>query len=820
MESKKAKNVRVVVRVKPTQPCEKDKPFLFVERRNPQAVPDTVVLNDYIDKSVSRRYSYDAVYDEKTTQNMIYEKEVFPCYSLLRSGINTTLFCVGMTNSGKTFTMAGDTKNPGIVPRVAQDIFVEMSTKMSDSRVWVSFLEIYNEKVYDLIEPKAFDLPLRETSTNRVVVANLSERLVENSEQMKGLYSLGCKNRKTGSTKLNLNSSRSHSVLIIKVALRNGQKAITSKLQLIDLAGNEDNRLTGNQGKRLTESANIHKSLFTLGNVIAALNSGENRIPYRDSKLTRLLQDSLGGGSFAVMICTVSAHPRFHLFTARTLNFAAQGKNIVNYVEPNEQISSSASFASFSSPALSSQNQSDDEDNANNTNTIGTGGKKDEREKKSGNVLVRQVSSSSSSLSSCKSASTYSAPVLTDLRVLSAQLTGDSQLTERLKELSDSITKATKIIAITSLQQQQQQQVAVPLTPVSTAEMAKVLVCKAKLWEKAGQWTNALAEYSQAAHLLPENEKLQKKLNDLHAKLISASSSFSPSSASAKTALQKKDHVEEKESDSIKRLKYDTENEEKDERSALFVRNTRIMTRRSFDDNDKENAPQNEEELDQDSSAEWEPDENDNENKRSEKKSKRKEFDFKKSTPLGKKSASRNMKSAPSFVPPISSSTSSSISSASLPPSLSSTSVSSSAVVSKKKRKLIGFDEKAIEQAKLDLANVPVSSVQFSSSVPEPSKPVEEKQIKKETQEFVKKQMDETMKGLICQETLDVLNSAGLKNLKQLHQIGDKRAKLIISFRESGGRFTKLNDLSKIGMSEKMISSFYQRNLLSELLGS
>ena len=237
-----------------------------------------------------------------------------------------------MTGAGKTHTMQGTADDPGIIPRVAQHLIqtIDACASAGDQyEIRLSYLEIYNEKVFDLLDPKEEDLTIRQDARGEIVIPGLCTERVGSYAQFERVYQKGCNNRTTAPTGLNGNSSRSHAILCIYVQHKQVDKVITGKIHLIDLAGSEDNRYTKNTGVRMTESSSINTSLFVLGKVVNALNDGA-RVPYRDSKLTRLLQDSLGGNSNAIMIANIAPCQHFFSETQRTLNFASKSRKIVN----------------------------------------------------------------------------------------------------------------------------------------------------------------------------------------------------------------------------------------------------------------------------------------------------------------------------------------------------------------------------------------------------------------------------------------------------------------------------------------------------------
>lgn len=198
--------------------------------------------------------------------------------------------------------------------------------------VKISYLEIYKEKVYDLLAATMQDISIREDAHRNIVVPDLIAASVVTLADFEALWQRGVNNRRTAATRLNAHSSRSHACLTIYLPVA-GSKTM-AKLHLIDLAGSEDNRRTANCGERLLESGAINRSLFVLGQVVDALNAGASRIPYRDSKLTRLLQDSLGGRAYALIIANVAPGDSFIAETVSTLNFAAKARKIENSVVP------------------------------------------------------------------------------------------------------------------------------------------------------------------------------------------------------------------------------------------------------------------------------------------------------------------------------------------------------------------------------------------------------------------------------------------------------------------------------------------------------
>lgn len=250
-----------------------------------------------------------------------------------------------MTGAGKTHTMQGTREDPGVIYRSIERVMKLIEGERNanpeqdaDSwKVFISYFELYNEKVYDLSCNNNIDLPIREDYNRKIIIQNLNETQINSYEDFCIFYDDKAKNRSTASTRLNSHSSRSHAVLMVRVLAKDLDNRsptygnlLEGKLHLIDLAGSEDNRKTDNVGKRIVESSNINSSLFVLAKVVQALNDGDKRIPYRDSKLTRLLQDSLGGQAIGIMIANVAPGQTHFLNTFNTLNFASKSRKVVN----------------------------------------------------------------------------------------------------------------------------------------------------------------------------------------------------------------------------------------------------------------------------------------------------------------------------------------------------------------------------------------------------------------------------------------------------------------------------------------------------------
>ncbi|XP_018414607.1 PREDICTED: kinesin-like protein KIF22 [Nanorana parkeri] len=322
--------VRVAVRLRPYMEKGEDK--ICVRGLDSQSLQ---IIN-WRNQMETMQYQFDAFYGDTATQREIYTGSVYPILSHLLIGQNASVFAYGPTGAGKTHTMLGNPNQPGVIPRAVRDLL--QMTRAATEENWIysitmSYVEIYQEKVMDLLEPKNKDLPIREDKDHNILIPGVTQKTINNFSDFDEHFIPASQNRTVACTKLNDRSSRSHAVLLIKVQKTQQVppfRQLTGKLYLIDLAGSEDNRRTGNQGIRLKESGAINSSLFTLSKVVDALNQGLPRIPYRDSKLTRLLQDSLGGSAHSVMITNIAPEQNYYFDTLTALNFAAKSKQIIN----------------------------------------------------------------------------------------------------------------------------------------------------------------------------------------------------------------------------------------------------------------------------------------------------------------------------------------------------------------------------------------------------------------------------------------------------------------------------------------------------------
>jgi hypothetical protein len=263
---------------------------------------------------------------------------VAPHLKALFQGLDLTIFAYGVTGTGKTHTMRGGLKlaERGVIPRLLSGVFRRGKKIAKDTNgettvdVALSYYEIYNDKVFDLLEPPekrtSAGLPLREKD-GRTIVVGLSERFCQDLKDFETLYIEANNNRVTAATKLNAHSSRSHAILRVTVTQTTGDMVLSSTASAIDLAGSEDNRRTDNGKERLVESAAINKSLFVLSQCIDAISRGDKRIPYRESKMTRIL--SLGqNNGITIMILNLAPMRSYHLDTLSSLNVSSRAKRI------------------------------------------------------------------------------------------------------------------------------------------------------------------------------------------------------------------------------------------------------------------------------------------------------------------------------------------------------------------------------------------------------------------------------------------------------------------------------------------------------------
>ncbi|VDO25659.1 unnamed protein product [Haemonchus placei] len=333
-----AEKVKVVVRCRPMSQRELNQGHKVAVRVSTE--DNSVIL----EQEPRRTFYFDAVFPPDCDQMRVYNVAARPIVENVLKGYNGTIFAYGQTGTGKTFTMTGDLERPelqGIIPNSFAHIFDHIAKCQQDTTflVRVSYLEIYNEELRDLLakDSHTSNLEIKEKADIGVYVKNLISIIVGSASQMQKLMEFGNKNRKVGATQMNEESSRSHAMFSVTVEASERGMVTQGKLHLVDLAGSERQSKTGAAGERLKEAAKINLSLSTLGNVISALvDVKSTHIPYRNSKLTRLLQDSLGGNSKTVMIANIGPASYNYDETLSTLRYANRAKNIQNVARINE----------------------------------------------------------------------------------------------------------------------------------------------------------------------------------------------------------------------------------------------------------------------------------------------------------------------------------------------------------------------------------------------------------------------------------------------------------------------------------------------------
>ncbi|RYR03910.1 hypothetical protein Ahy_B06g083316 [Arachis hypogaea] len=364
-EKEKGVNVQVLLRCRP-----------FSDDELRSNAPQVVTCNDYnrevavsqniAGKHIDRVFTFDKVFGPNARQQDLYDQAIIPIVNEVLEGFNCTIFAYGQTGTGKTYTMEGECKRSksgpngelpaeaGVIPRAVKQIFDTLESQNAEYSVKVTFLELYNEEITDLLAPEELSkvsledkqkkqLPLMEDGKGGVLVRGLEEEIVTSASEIFTLLERGSAKRRTAETLLNKQSSRSHSLfsitIHIKEATPEGEELIKcGKLNLVDLAGSENISRSGAREGRAREAGEINKSLLTLGRVINALVEHLGHVPYRDSKLTRLLRDSLGGRTKTCIIATVS--PAVHCLeeTLSTLDYAHRAKHIKNKPEVNQKM--------------------------------------------------------------------------------------------------------------------------------------------------------------------------------------------------------------------------------------------------------------------------------------------------------------------------------------------------------------------------------------------------------------------------------------------------------------------------------------------------
>eukprot|EP00964_Phaeocystis_antarctica_P000619 scaffold341_cov63-Phaeocystis_antarctica.AAC.4 len=321
------------------------------------------VLNP--NRQKEKRYAFDIVFDDDVGQLEVFEKTSKGLVSGVLDGYNASVFAYGATGAGKTHTMLGSLEEPGIMVNTLHEIYGAMEADFQDSKfkVTLSYVEIYNEMIKDLLSPEGVDLKLNEDPVRGMVVQGVTEFGASTADEILELLHRGNLHRTVEPTAANQVSSRSHAVLQVTIEQSERTAHVTGnvrigKLSMVDLAGSERASKTDNKGARLKEGANINRSLLALGNCITALADKKRvgHVPYRDSKMTRLLKDSLGGNCRTVMIASISPSHRQFEETVNTLKYANRAKNLKTQVARNV-MSVSAHIAEYQRIIMELRNQ-------------------------------------------------------------------------------------------------------------------------------------------------------------------------------------------------------------------------------------------------------------------------------------------------------------------------------------------------------------------------------------------------------------------------------------------------------------------------------
>ncbi|XP_020496725.2 kinesin heavy chain [Labrus bergylta] len=328
--------VKVMCRFRPLNDAERSRGDKNIPKFNGE---DTVVV-------AGKPYVFDRVLAPNSEQVQVYDTCARQIVRDVLGGYNGTIFAYGQTSSGKTHTMEGSLHDPrlmGIIPRISRDIFdhIYSMDENLEFHIKVSYFEIYLDKIRDLLDVSKTNLAVHEDKNRVPFVKGCTERFVSSPDEVMDVIDEGKANRHVAVTNMNEHSSRSHSIFLINIKQENveTEMKLSGKLYLVDLAGSEKVSKTGAEGSVLDEAKNINKSLSALGNVIAALSEGtKTHVPYRDSKMTRILQDSLGGNCRTTIIicCSPSAYNESE--TKSTLMFGQRAKTIKNTVSVNLEL--------------------------------------------------------------------------------------------------------------------------------------------------------------------------------------------------------------------------------------------------------------------------------------------------------------------------------------------------------------------------------------------------------------------------------------------------------------------------------------------------
>ncbi|XP_021856268.1 kinesin-like protein KIN-5D [Spinacia oleracea] len=363
-DREKGVNVQVILRCRPLNEDEKrlQTPVVITCNEIRREVSAAQVIAN---KQIDRTFTFDKVFGPTSKQKDLFDHAVSPIVYEVLEGYNCTIFAYGQTGTGKTYTMEGGARkkngefpsDAGVIPRSVRRIFDILEDQQAEYNMKVSFLELYNEDLTDLLAPEECSkfnddkskkpLALMEDGKGGVFVRGLEEEIVTTADEIYKILEKGSAKRRTAETLLNKQSSRSHSIFSITIHIKEftpeGEEMIKcGKLNLVDLAGSENISRSGAREGRAREAGEINKSLLTLGRCINALVEHSGHVPFRDSKLTRLLRDSLGGKTKTCIIATIAPSVPCLEETLSTLDYAYRAKNIKNKPEVNQKMMKTA----------------------------------------------------------------------------------------------------------------------------------------------------------------------------------------------------------------------------------------------------------------------------------------------------------------------------------------------------------------------------------------------------------------------------------------------------------------------------------------------
>ncbi|XP_024996698.1 kinesin-like protein KIN-7O [Cynara cardunculus var. scolymus] len=337
--------INVAVRARPLSPED--------AKTSPWRISDNSILI----ANPHTKFDFDRIFSQECSTFDVYESRTKYIVAAAIGGFNGTVFAYGQTNSGKTHTMRGSSVEPGVIPLAVHDLFDMIHQEMDrEFLLRMSYMEIYNEEINDLLAPEHRKLQIHESIERGIFVAGLREEIVTSAKQVLEFMEFGEAHRHIGETNMNLHSSRSHTIFRMIIESRDKVEdeyaesscdaVRVSVLNLVDLAGSERAAKTGAEGVRLKEGSHINKSLMTLGTVIKKLSEGAesqgSHVPYRDSKLTRILQPALGGNANTAIICNITLAQIHADETKSSLQFASRALRVTNCVHVNEILTDAA----------------------------------------------------------------------------------------------------------------------------------------------------------------------------------------------------------------------------------------------------------------------------------------------------------------------------------------------------------------------------------------------------------------------------------------------------------------------------------------------